>query len=384
MIIHLDADAFFASVEQAEHPELRGKAMAVGGRQRGIIASATYEARKWGVYTPMPSARAMQVCPHLIIVRGDFSKYRVYSERMFGFAEQFTPWIERASIDEGYFDVGGNRQILPRAAAEALQQRIATELGITVSLGIGINKLISQIASKLRKPNAIVEVPAGTERGFLAPLASHWLPGVGTILGARLRAVGLHFIAQVAEAPLEFLAQVAGNYAAQLQLYSRGIDPRPLDIDPCDAKSYGMQETFEGNVTDKAFVLGTLTTMADELMSKVRRDLKAIRTVTITLRYSDRSDVTHGITLPTPTDLETDVYPLLPRLIRETWSRRASLRLAGLRLTNIVDPNIQGELLLDPMDAKRFKQKQAAHLLDTMRARSLPIMRAHSLPRHRE
>jgi DNA polymerase-4 len=121
--------------------------------------------------------------------------------------------------------------------------------------------------------------------------------------------------------------------------------------------------------------------MADELMSKVRRDLKAIRTVTITLRYSDMRDVSHGITLSAPTDLETDVYPLLPALLRETWSRRASLRLAGLRFTNIVDPTIQGELLLDPIDEKRLKQKQAADLLDTMRARSLSIMRAHSLPR---
>jgi nucleotidyltransferase/DNA polymerase involved in DNA repair len=241
VIIHLDADAFFASVEQAERPELRGIAMAVGGERRGIIASATYEARARGVYTPMASSQARKVCPELVIVHGSFAKYRVYSERMFAFAEAFTPFIERASIDEGYFDLSSNRRVVPIEAARSIQGSIAKELGITVSLGIGANKLIAQIASKLRKPNALVEVPRGTEREFLAPLASHWLPGVGTKLGAQFREVGLRLVRDVAEAPLEFLTQVAGSYAPRLQQYARGIDSRPVECESCDAKSYGMQ-----------------------------------------------------------------------------------------------------------------------------------------------
>ncbi len=378
-IIHLDADAFFASVEQAENPALRGKAMAVGGQTRGIIASATYEARKLGVYTPMPTARAKQVCPGLIIVSGDFSKYRTYSRRMFDFAEEFTPWLERTSIDEGYFDLSGNARTPPLEVAKQLQQRIGEALSITVSLGIGANKLISQIASKLRKPNAIVEVPAGTEREFLAPLGSNWLPGVGAKLGERLRENGLHFIPQVADAPLEFLAQVAGNYAPQLQQFARGIDPRPVVCDHDDAKSYGQQETFDGNVTDHAFVLATLHGMADDLMSKIRRDGKAVRTVSIQLRYADFSDVTHAKTLGAATDVETDIYPLLPQLLRETWQRKASLRLAGLRFTNVEAPAMQSEFLLDPDSELRAKRKTVAHLLDELRARSLPVMRGHSL-----
>ena len=379
MILHLDADAFFASVEQAENPELRGKAMAVGGERRGIIASASYEARRCGVYTPMPTSRARQVCPLLILVPGNFATYGKYSDRMFAFAEEFTPWIERASIDEGYFDLSGNLRVTAREAAERLQQKITQELGITVSLGIGVNKLIAQIASKLRKPNALVEVPAGTEREFLAPLASHWLPGVGAKLGARLREVGLNLVSQVADAPLDFLVQVAGNYASQLQAYARGIDSRPVVTVPEDAKSYGMQETFEENTADKEQILGALRLMADALMSKVRRAGKAARTVTLRLRYSDMSDETHGLTLPGSTDLETDIYPLLPQLLNQTWSRRASVRLAGLRLTNIVDPARQSELLLDSADARRSKQQDVARLLDALHARSLPIMRGHAL-----
>jgi DNA polymerase-4 len=356
--------------------------MAVGGERRGIIASASYEARKRGVYTPMPSARAREVCPELVIVHGDFAKYRRYSTRMFDLAEDYTPEVERTSIDEGYFDLGSNPRIEPRKAAVQLQQRIATELGITVSLGIGANKLISQIASKLRKPNALVEVPRGTEREFIAPLECHWLPGVGPKFAARLRAAGLRHVHQIADAPLALLAQLAGNYASTLQSYALGIDERRVIREPDDAKSYGAQETFSENVADTEVVLGTLRDMADALMSKVRRDDKAIRTVTVRVRYRDMSDVSHAVSLKAATDLETDVYPLLPRLLRETWKReRGSLRLVGLRFSNIGLPFVQTELSFDQLHASRDRQRDAARLLDQMRARSLPLTRGHALRR---
>ena len=379
MIIHLDADAFFASVEQAENPALRGKAMAVGGERRGIIASASYEARRRGVYTPMPTSQARRVCPELILVRGDFAKYRRYSERMFAFAEDFTPWIERASIDEGYFDLSGSRRITAREAAERIQAGITRELGITVSLGIGANKLISQVASKLRKPNALVEVPAGTEREFLALLECHWLPGVGAKLGAELRAVGLRFVRDIVEAPLPFLTQVAGNYAAQLRAYALGIDPRPVLCEHDAAKSYGMQETFDTNVADREVLLALLRKMADELMARVRRDACAIRTVSVKVRYPDFSDESHATTLPQPTDLETDVYPHLASLLRGAWSRREPLRLISLRLSNVCPPAFQSELPLDATAIRRTRQQEAARLLDTLHARDLPLVRAHSI-----
>ena len=382
MIIHLDADAFFASVEQAEDASLRGIAMAVGGERRGIIASASYEARKRGVYTPMPSARAREVCPELVIVPGDFAKYRRYSTRMFDLAEDYTPEVERTSIDEGYFDLSSNPRTDPRNAAIQLQQRIATELGITVSLGIGSNKLIAQIASKIRKPNALVEVPLGTERDFIAPLECHWLPGVGPKFATRLRAAGLRHVYQIADAPLAYLAQLAGNYAPTLQSYARGIDERRVISEPDDAKSYGAQETFGENVSDADVVLSTLRDMADALMSKVRRDGKAIRTVTVRVRYRDMSDVSHAVSLKTVTNLETDVYPLLPRLLRETWKKeRGSLRLVGLRFSNIGLPLLQTELPFDGARPNRQRQRDAARLLDELRALSLPLKRGHAVRR---
>ena len=329
MLIHLDADAFYVSVEQAERPELRGKAVAVGGLHRGIIASASYEARRTGVYTPMPSAKARQICPGLIMIRGDMAKYSDYSRRMFDIVEDFTPVIERTSIDEGYFDVSGHRTLTPIEIGRQMKERIRSELGITVSLGIASNKLVAQIASKLRKPDALVEVPAGTEREFLAPLESNWLPGVGAKLGARLREIGLKHVCDVAIAPLEMLTSVAGTYASRLQTLANGIDDREVIVEHEDAKSYGMQDTFGEDLRDAASVLPILQGMADKLMGRVRSDGKAIRTITVKVRYLDFTDTSHGFTLPLATNLETDIYPHLKDLLRGAWTREEPIRLAS-------------------------------------------------------
>src|SRR5882762_6481131 len=177
-IIHLDADAFFASVEQATDARLRGKPVAVGGEKRGIIASASYEARKFGVYTPMPTVQARRLCPRLIILPGDFAKYEFFSRLMFSYAYDFTPDVEIGSIDEGYFDLTGARK--PAVGiADRIRQAIRQSLRLSVSEGIGTNKLSRQIASKLRKPAAFEFVPAGNEAAFLSPLANKWLPGIG-------------------------------------------------------------------------------------------------------------------------------------------------------------------------------------------------------------
>jgi len=378
-IIHLDADAFYVSVELLTRPELRGLPVAVGGERRGIIASASYEARRRGVYTPMASTQARKVCPELIMLRGDMRKYATVSRKMFAIAEDFTPWVERTSIDEGYFDVSGHRTLPPLEIAREMKERIRAELGITVSLGVGTSKLISQIASKLRKPDALVEVAAGTERAFIAPLEAHWLPGVGAKLATRLREHGLRLVRDVAEAPLSLLTQAAGSYAPQLQAYACACDERPVTVDQDEAKSYGVQDTFNENVSDRESLLATLRGMADGLMAKVRADGKAARTVTVKVRYPDFRDCSHALTLPQPTDLETDVYPHLVALLRGAWKERLPLRLVSLRLSNITEPAFQGELLLDASSVRRAKQHDAAKLLDALRARSLSLIRGHEL-----
>src|SRR5512139_3528405 len=174
-VSHLDADAFFASVEQAADPRLRGRPVAVGGEKRGIIASASYEARRFGIYTPMPTARARKLCPKLILLPGDFDKYEHFSRWMFSYAQDFTPDVEIASIDEGYFDLSAVPRP-PLNVAETIRNAIRQALKISVSEGIASNKLVSQIASKLNKPAAFLTVPNGTELAFLHPLSNKWLP----------------------------------------------------------------------------------------------------------------------------------------------------------------------------------------------------------------
>ena len=226
-IVHIDADCFFAAVEQASDPRLRNRPVAVGGEKRGIIASASYEARKFGVYTPMPTMRARKLCPQLIVLPGDFERYEQFSHWMFGYCYDFTPEVEQTSIDEGYFDLTATRQ--PAAdVAEKIRKAIGERLKISVSEGIGTNKLVSAVASKLTKPRAFYEVPPGEEAAFLHPLPNKWLPGIGPKTSIRLNAAGLAEIRHVAGTPLSMLELLLGSQAAQILQFSHGIDERPL------------------------------------------------------------------------------------------------------------------------------------------------------------
>ncbi len=197
VIVHLDADAFYASVEQAADTRLRGKPVAVGGEKRGIIASASYEAGKFGVFTPMPTVRARKLCPKLIVLPGDFDKYEQFSRTMFSYAYDFTPDVEQTSIDEGYYDLSANRKGPPVEIALTIRKAIGQSLKISVSEGIASNKLVSQIASKLNKPAAFTEIAPGRGIPFLHPLPSIWLPGIGPKTASRLNAAGLAQIRHV-------------------------------------------------------------------------------------------------------------------------------------------------------------------------------------------
>ena len=243
-IVHLDADAFFASVEQAADSRLRGKPMAVGGEKRGIIASASYEARKFGVYTPMPTVRARKLCPKLIVLPGDYDRYEHFSKWMFSYAYDFTPDVEQTSIDEGYFDLSGDAESARSTSRSPFAKPSASRLKISVSEGIGVNKLVSQIASKLNKPAAFAEVPPGQEIPFLHPLQNKWLPGIGPKAAVRFNAAGLARIGQIAGTPLDLLHILMGNTARTLREYANGIDDRPLVPAREPQKSFGQQETF--------------------------------------------------------------------------------------------------------------------------------------------
>lgn len=379
-IIHFDADAFFASVEQAADPRLRGKPIAVGGLQRGIVASASYEARRFGVYTPMPMAKARRQCPRLIIVPPRFELYEQFSANIFGLAESVTPLVERQSIDEGYLDLSGTGACLrraPDAVARQLRSDVQRWLKVTISQGLARNKLLSQIASKLNKPDrlTIVEPTTEQELAFLHPLPVKWLPSVGPNTSALLQSAGLSRIEQVARMPLGWLAELVGNGARQLRDYARNIDPRPVTPTTPHALSYGHQETFATDTTDAAFVDATLRHLADKACARLRIDGKQIRTVTVKIRYTDMDEHQGQSSIAEPTDIEEHVYPLLTQLLKRLWNRRVRLRMVQVKLSNIYQVYThQLDLFQD-----RERCRQLTVTCETIRNRFGPkgLMRAH-------
>ena len=378
VIVHLDADAFFASVEQSADPRLRGKPIAVGGEKRGIIASASYEARKFGIYTPMPTVQARRLCPRLIVLPGDFERYEQFSRWMFSYPQDFTPDVEITSIDEGYFDLSANPKPA-RDVAATVRKAIRQSLKITVSEGIASNKLVSQIASKLNKPDAFQEVPTGTETHFLAPLPNRWLPGIGPKTSARLNAAGLALVSHVAATPVDLLELLVGNQAPTLRQFARGIDTRPLVPARDPAKSFGTQQTFAADVTDEEFIDATLRRMADDLFARVRAEGRSIRTLTVKVRYNDMAEDQSSVSLREPTALETDVYGRLRSLLREAWRRRVSLRLVSLKLSHVYDGRFSPDLPLEAPARKRSASERLALTVDALReqhGRSV-ILRGH-------
>lgn len=380
-IVHLDADAFFASVEQAADTRLRGKPIAVGGESRGIIASASYEARKFGVYTPMPTARARKLCPRLIVLPGDYERYEQFSNWMFGYAYDFTPDVEQTSIDEGYFDLTANRRRPPVEIALTIRKAIGQSLKITVSEGIGSNKLVSQIASKLNKPAAFQTVPGGQERQFLWPLPNKWLPGIGPKTAVRLNSAGLANIGQIAATPIDLLSLLLGGQAPITRQFANGIDERPLIPLGEPQKSYSKQETFNEDVTDEEYVEAVLRGMADHLFAQVREERRSVRTLTVKVRYNDRDENQRAESLREPTDLETDIYGRLHGLLREAWQRRVSLRMVSLKLSNVYDGVFRSELALDTTEKNHAARERLAAVLEQLRRDKgwATVMRGHDL-----
>lgn len=364
-IVHLDADAFFVSCELATRPELRGTKCAVGGRERGIISSASYEARACGVYTPMPTARALRVCPDLLLLPHTAGLYGATSRKLFDLCETLTPLVQRSSIDEGYLDLGPCAfadDAHLETAVRALQQLIWDELAIPVSIGIAANKLVSQIASKLRKPRGFVVVPAGAETAFLAPLGIGKLPGIGAKTEEALKARGLSRISDLFTRTDDELAAIFGRDWRAFLATARGEDTRPVEVEADDAKSYSQQETFAEDISDPAEIERIAKGMIDELLPQIRADGKRARTITVKVRYGDFTQESAGRSLAEASDLEAPFYPLVTPLLRKAWTSRRALRLVSVRLSGIEEPATQLDLFAAESEADAKRRKLAAVL----------------------
>lgn len=351
MIAHLDLDAFFAAVELHRHPELRGKPVVVGGRpdSRGVVSTASYHARQFGIRSAMSSAEAARLCPQAVFLRPDHTHYREWSRRVWELVASLAPAVERVGIDEGYLVLPGGD---PREQAELVQLAVRSRLRLSCSLGVAATKVVAKVASDVRKPGGITVVPPGGEAAFLAPMPARRLPGVGPKAERRLAAAGIATIGALAALEDGALAALLpGHTGLGLRDRARGIDPRLVDPRPAEAVSISSEETFDTDVSDRRLLHQLLRTMAVELETTLARRSLAARTVTTKLRYPDFSIVTRSHTAAA-TDRGEVIAARACRLLDSALrDRPGPIRLAGVGVSGLVR-DLQLELPLDPAVAQ--------------------------------
>jgi DNA polymerase-4 len=368
-ILHIDMDAFFASVERVLDPSLEGKPVIVGGNPdgRGVVCTASYEARAFGVHSAMPLATAKRLCPDAVFIQGHFDHYRDASDQVMNILEAASPRIERLSLDEAYLDITGSLRLFGsgRAIATKLRREIRERTGLAGSVGIAENKLVAKIASDEAKPDGFLEVPPGRERLFLAPLPVSRLPGVGSRTRETLDQLGVHTIGHLAVLPQEALTKVFGGSGYALQRRARGIDFSPVEQFPYP-KSVGRETTFPEDLVDWHRIESVLYYLMEKATYALREQRMETRCVTLKVRYADFKTLTLAKTLPQPTDLDTVVYETVRELLPRAKSRRARVRLVGVSLSSLV--HNQHQLSLFPTKAHE-KWRRALAAVDRVRDR---------------
>jgi DNA polymerase-4 len=339
-ILHIDMDAFYASVEQRDKPELRGRPVAVGGQptQRGVVAAASYEARVFGVRSAMPMSRAVRLCPSLVIVRPDFSRYKAASQRVFEIFRSVTPLVEPLSLDEAYLDVTENAwgEALGRSVAVRLKQQIKEATGLTASAGVAPNKFLAKIASAWKKPDGLTVIAPERVEQFLHKLPVDALWGVGPVTAQRLRERGIAQLVDVRSATDAVLREAVGSYADWLRQLSNGIDERPVQPDH-EVKSSGTENTFATDLVDLTEIRAEIDQMARDGAEWLHRHSLLCRTVTIKVRYSDFTTITRSHTAP-PTRNPDDIAERAVKLLEKTEAGQRPVRLLGASMHNLVDP----------------------------------------------
>ncbi len=363
-ILHVDLDAFFAAVEQRDHPELRGKPVIVGGGpdDRGVVSTCSYEARAFGVRSAMPLRTAAALCPQGIFVPVNGRAYQAESRAVMAILRRFTPLVQPVSIDEAFLDVTASRALFGDGPtiARRIKDAIHDETQLTASVGVAATKLVAKIASDLRKPDGLVVVPPGEEAAFLAPLPISRLWGVGEKTAAALRDFGVRTIGDLAALPPEALARRFGKHGASLAERARGVDPDPVAVGEA-AKSIGHEHTFDVDTSDREIIERTVLGMADGVAGRLRSSGLHAATITLKLRDSAFRTITRQATLAEPTDLTEPIYhAALELLRRELQGQR--IRLVGVTASNF---RTQEQLALFAHEDPR--RHRAAEALDTIR-----------------
>jgi len=363
-VVHVDVDAFFASVEQVLDPRLRGQPVLVG---RGVVASASYEAKACGVRTAMTIREARRLCPAAVLVPGQYEHYADYAERVRRILNDFTPAVEVAALDDFYLDFSGAERLYPDfvATLRRMQRRVSDELGLSVSVGAARSKLVASIASRLDRPHGFRIVPVGTEEDFLAPLPVEKLYGIGQVHARMLRERGITTIGQLRCVPLAALVAAFGEVVGQ-QFYerARGRDPRPV-LAPPEPKSISRETTVEGGTIDTEFLAALFEYLAERIAATLRAQARQARTLLLRLRYTDLFSVARSARLIPPTNDEKSLLAAAQELFGALFTRRVALRWVGLSVTNLEAERRQNELF----DARANRRWYLNRGLDAVRAR---------------
>jgi DNA polymerase-4 len=391
-ILHVDMNAFFVACELTRRPELRGRPVVVGSAsRRGVVAAASYEARRFGITSAMPSVRAERLCPDTVFLDADHSFYAEVSEKVFAVFADFTPLVEGVSVDEAFLDVTGAQRLLgsPRAIAGDIRRRIHDEIELGCSVGIAANKFVAKMASEVAKPRAsrtaidpgpgIVEVPDGGEREFLAPLDVGALWGVGPSTAERLRELGVATIGDLAALDVRIVEHALGaSLGRAVHELSHGIDDRPVVADR-EAKSIGSEETFASDVHDRGDLRNRLRDMADDVARRCRATDVGARTLTLKIRYSDFDTVSRARTVPTAMTTVQEFMLVVDQLLVELFGEtqpgvrlERGIRLAGVSARNLVVPETAAQLFVDDATQRTEQWRQAAGAVDHIRDRFGP------------
>jgi DNA polymerase-4 len=340
-ILHVDMDAFYASVEQRDNPELRGQPVAVGGspQHRGVVAAASYEARAFGVRSAIPMARAVRLCPLLVIVRPDFRKYKAVSDTVFSLFRSVTPLVEPLSLDEAYLDVTENAwgETLGREVARRLKAEIFAATGLTASAGVAPNKFLAKIASAWKKPDGLTVIAPERVERFLQKLPVDALWGVGPVTARRLRERGIERLIDIRSVDPVLLHEAVGSLADWLRELAAGHDDRPVDTD-WTPKSSGSEETYSEDITDVTRVREEVDAMARDAAEWLERKAWLCRTVTIKVRYSDFTTITRSHTQEPATRDADQIAARAVGLLDKTEAGARPVRLLGVSVHNLVDP----------------------------------------------
>jgi DNA polymerase-4 len=367
-IIHVDMDAFYAAVEQRDHPELRGRPVIVGsdpkgGKGRGIVATCSYEARKFGVRSALPISRAWRLCPHGTYVRPDMEKYERTSGRVMAILLDFSDLVEQISIDEAFLDVTGCYRLLGGGVeiARKIKQRIRGELQLTASVGVASNKFVAKVASDLEKPDGLVVVESGREKEFLAPLPVSRLWGVGARTETQLKEMGLEYIGQLADLTRSGLTKRFGKGGEHLWLLAQGIDVRPVTPEE-GYKSIGHEITFERDTADSGLLHGTLLELTEKVCQRLRAHSARARTITIKFREADFTTRTRRTTLGSSVDTAEKIFPVALRMLRSLQRKERLVRLIGVYASNLETDETGVQLNL--FDRTSPKDRKLATALD--------------------